>query len=499
MKRFSILLAAAVMGASMYVTATDITTQKPGTLSGLITEAAQVTSLKVTGPLDARDFRYIGDNLSALTALDLSQATVEAYNGDTWNKTGSSPAATLPMGYLNTLPLTTVSLPAQSGLVVENGAFAGAPLTTITFPSTPITLATGAFAGCNSLQQVTIPANVTLSDAAFAQCTQLTTVTMQGVTQLPVAVFHGCTALNDIQGTATLTTIGDQAFKGCTALQNFDFGPSLKAIGAQAFASTGLTAVNLQGCTHLTAIGDWAFAKCAALTDVTLPQDFTTLGEGVFFDDNRLTHMALPEGITELPDYSLKGARLLNLDDFGSTRVSHIGNYAMLGNDSVSVIQMPETLSYLGDGAMEGMTGLITINVAYVKSIPQLGRAVWAGVDQPKVSLRVWKDHVQTYRDTPQWQDFNIEEVTNLGEDIVPDGVANGVKGAWMGTDLLVTSLNQPIARVTLLDPQGRLLVAAEPHDLDISINTADFDCRIFLVAVTLEDGTRASLKMARR
>ena len=57
-----------------------INTTSPGILSTLLTTAEKntVTNLTITGIVDARDFKYIRDNLSSLKSLDMSSTTVLA-------------------------------------------------------------------------------------------------------------------------------------------------------------------------------------------------------------------------------------------------------------------------------------------------------------------------------------------------------------------------------------------------------------------------------------
>ena len=44
---------------------------RPGELASLLSDHS-ITTLKVTGEMDARDFKFIADNLSLLSELDLS-------------------------------------------------------------------------------------------------------------------------------------------------------------------------------------------------------------------------------------------------------------------------------------------------------------------------------------------------------------------------------------------------------------------------------------------
>ena len=51
----------------------------PGNLASLIDDTS-ITSLTVTGQMDARDFKFIADELDELTTVDLSGATIVSYS-----------------------------------------------------------------------------------------------------------------------------------------------------------------------------------------------------------------------------------------------------------------------------------------------------------------------------------------------------------------------------------------------------------------------------------
>ena len=55
------------------------------------------------------------------------------------------------------------------------------------------------------------------------------------------------------------------------------------------------------------------------------------------------------------------------------------------------------------------------------------------------------------------------------------------------------------IARIALHDASGLLLLALEPYDSRVAIDTEGMMTRIYIVAVTLADGRTATLKLARR
>lgn len=496
--RYTLLLALGA-AATLSAGATDVTTAKAGTLSTLVSAPETETSLAVTGPIDASDLTFIAEKMPSLATLDLGAATIEAYQGDAWDGLSASPALTLPSLTLSGSVVTAVTLPRQSGLVVAPGAFCGSAVTTLTLPQVPCRIGEGAFAGCTSLTEVVIPSMATLEANAFAQCTSLAKVTLDNVAEIGQAAFSGCTALAEVEGAANVTAIGARAFEGCESLTAFAFGTGLTTIGAEAFAHTAMSDVDLAQCQRLTDIGAMAFAHCPSLTRAALPGHLATLGMGIFFADAALYDLVLPDNLTAIPDYALSGDRLLAHEQLPNLPITSIGKYALKDNAAATDLKLPATLSRLDDGAMEGMDGLTSIDVLEIEDHypPALGNDVWAGLDKVKIMLKVYDDKAQAYKDADQWREFT-QDITTASRDIELPATATDVRGRWHGTDLVVSSQSQPIDRVVVYDPAGRLLVAADPYANDIAIDTSDMDTRIFLVSVTLADGAKASIKMGR-
>ncbi len=99
-----------------------------GNFSNLISanDRASADNLKVTGEIDARDFRYIRDNMPLLTYLDLSEAKINAYsgNGGTRNYYSDNyPKDELPLIAFSA-KLTTLKLPSSLN-AINYDAFSG--------------------------------------------------------------------------------------------------------------------------------------------------------------------------------------------------------------------------------------------------------------------------------------------------------------------------------------------------------------------------------------
>lgn len=422
MKKFSftlIAVAATVIG----VRAASVTSIA-GHLAEAVGEDTGATELIVSGSLDARDFKFINEQMPALVSLDLSGATIEAYdsgNAPLFGTTTNYDAATVPPLALFGKRLTSVVLPLNVK-AIGLGAFAGCTeLTNIAFPEGLDSIAPYAFSG-SGLTDVTLPASLKmLGDGAFARCESLASASIAPVASFKVGkdAFYSCTSLTQVSLGEYVSAIGDGAFAGCTGLNGVTFtggSGSLAEIGIAAFENSGITSFPFAENTALQSVGDWAFAG-TQLTTAALPPA-THIGQGLFLGNEQLSSATAAQA-TEIPDYTFADCEALASQDLGNS-VTTIGDYAMYNNSSLITLSIPSSTTSIGTQAMAGTVGLQTLN-SEAETPPALGDEVWAGVDQPAVTLNVKSNSIDSYQNALQWQDFTIKS-SKLRGDVNLDG-----------------------------------------------------------------------------
>lgn len=111
----------------------------------------------------------------------------------------------------------------------------------------------------------------------------------------------------------------------------------------------------------VTGVGDWAFDGCAALTSVTLPASVTHLGSGAF-SKTGLPTVALPNGLTEIPDNCFAGSQRLTQLSIPAG-VTRIGGWAFDGCTALTHIELPPTVCSIGHSAFGGCTSLATLSL----------------------------------------------------------------------------------------------------------------------------------------
>ena len=111
-----------------------------------------------------------------------------------------------------------------------------------------------------------------------------------------------------------IAIIGDSAFHNCNALTTVTIGDDT-AIGDQAFSACGaLTTVTIG---DNASIGDGAFSSCRALTTVAIG-DNTSIGKCAFEYCDSLTSFNLPDSLTYIGEGAFRGSYALQLFDLSA-------------------------------------------------------------------------------------------------------------------------------------------------------------------------------------
>ena len=372
-----------------------------GSLSDKVTNL-DITTLKVTGTMNADDFYFISRNLSRLQTLDLEEVRIEACRTtDRHYWRWDFAADALPVGCFADMALTRVTLPAATTVIGE-AAFAGCSrLTTINMPATLDSIADFAFAGCTALTAIQLPASVTVVGyGAFMRCSSL--------------------ASFKVASSSRLRKLDATALMDCPALTTIKLGSSVKSLGERALAGTGIRTLDLTSSNHLAEIGDWAMVL-TPVTSAKMPTSLTDLGDGAFLYATDLTEISLGGRLRQLNDFLLAGTGLNN--GLVLTGVSSFGDYVLYNVSNLSVVELPQTMTWLGTRSMAGMIGLKKL-ISNAAEVPELGEKVWAGVNQGKIPLIVPDGSIDLYKAAEQWKKFKFDDGWLRG-DVNGDGEVN--------------------------------------------------------------------------
>ena len=187
--------------------------------------------------------------------------------------------------------LTSINIEDCSNLLtISQGAFAGQPLGTITFPSSLRAIGEEAFGRCSNLLSVYIPASVTsISSGAFYGCSGITSI----IVDPQNSKYDSRDNCNAIILSSTNTLV--------YACASTTIPASIKAIGDAAFQGIrDITEIILPY--GIEKIGYAAFDECRELESIYIPSSVTSIASSAFGHTN-ISSLILPDSITTLvPD-----------------------------------------------------------------------------------------------------------------------------------------------------------------------------------------------------
>ncbi|GHV00113.1 hypothetical protein FACS1894159_05280 [Bacteroidia bacterium] len=330
------------------------------------TARADITNLKITGPMNANDFTQLGvANLPNLAQIDLGGVTALPTVGIGQNR---KPNAIPSSIFTSNTSLQIVILPSLASMQnLADGAFGNCTnlysvstpgVSDSMFPSTLLGIGTNAFVGCVSLTgTLNFPASLTgIGISAFEDCGSLTGPLTIGnaIASVGAMAFKGCTGLTGaLNITYSGITIGANAFNGCTGFSSLTLpdsvGGSGNGIGASAFF----------GCKNLAGT-------------LTLPSDITRINNNTFYGCEKLglvsgtpTMLNIPASTELVGERAFEGCKGFSGLTFQATSaIRTIGNMAFKNCSSFAgALTIPNGINTIGDEAFVGcgFTGALTI------------------------------------------------------------------------------------------------------------------------------------------
>ena len=198
---------------------------------------------------------------------------------------------------------------------IGSRAFTECPLTTTLSLGKNITkIGDHAFYYCLNLKSVTIPQSVTsIGDYAFGECVSLKKLSFgensfgenieTNIKTIGNYAFNHCNDLESVTIPQSVTSIGREAFRFCNNMKSLAINGAIESMGTGAFAGCiSLEKISLGE--NIKTIGYSAFASCTSinLTNVTIPENVTTIRPGTFSFCKHLEYIMLPAGLTSFQD-----------------------------------------------------------------------------------------------------------------------------------------------------------------------------------------------------
>lgn len=242
---------------------------------------------------------------------------------------------------------------------------------------------TASVAKTNFNGDLVIPSTIVYNDETYIvttigawafDCAGVTSVVIpNSVTNISYSAFFGCSNMETIVIPSSVISIGSDAFVNCTKL-NTVYITDIEAWCKIKFTSqesnplkhakglylndeliTDITIPN-----GITEIGDYVFCGYSNLKSVLINEDATSIGDYAFYGCTSLSDVNIAAGVKSIGINSFQGCSNLKNVHIGDN-VTKIGNGAFASCEALESIVIPSKVSWIGNASFSRCTNLKSI------------------------------------------------------------------------------------------------------------------------------------------
>lgn len=417
----------------------------PGGLKNAITAAnkdyTKIKNLKITGQIDSRDFFFMRDSMTRLSALNLKEVTIKGYGniqdgtgnayGDGENLDDQIPCSAF---YRNDQPaghqtLTRLVLPDKLVSIGSN-AFNGCSYLTgsLNIPEGVIEIQRGAFGACTSLNgTLSLPSTLRYLGTCgnspdkethdegtdyyggvFQSCSNLTgnLVLPDNLELIRGYCFSGCSGFyGELRLPSKLRRLGNCAFQYCSGLTgSLTIPQGVTIIRSEDFNGCGFDGT-LTLHDGITNIANDAFANCHFKGELRLPKNLKVISNNAFYNNDFSGELKLPSTLSQIGREAFAyNWRLMGILDIPQ-EVESIGENAFSNCKMLEGIIFPESMETIRQGAFNECYGINSI-VCKGTMPAHIESGAFNGVAKDNFTLEVPESAISQYQAAPGWCDF---------------------------------------------------------------------------------------------
>ena len=356
-------------------------------VDGLSLDISKVKNLKVTGAMNADDYKYIRNGFTALQRLNLRE--VESIIDGVYS---------IPLGAFNGMRTLVKCVFPERLERIENDAFTGTRLSGMLMLPDGIKYVSGF--NSTAISNVYFPATLEVIDG-FSGCENLTCEIVFPNSLKEIGSFSGSAISGELIIPESVEKIGSFSYcanlrgnliipKGIKSVGGFSYsgfsGNLILPDGLQTIQSYAFEGSNLKGVLNIpssvTEIGSRAFANTLFSDQIILPQELATLGQGAFSGCWRLS------GIVEFPKDLLV-----------------VPHSLFKGCSNLEGVKFHKDIEVVEADAFNGCYG-INLIVCDSKNPPVAHTSSFSGVQKANFTVEVPENSIAKYRTADVWSDF---------------------------------------------------------------------------------------------
>ena len=414
-----------------------VNVETPGTLGDVITadgkNPTKIRNLKLTGIVNASDFYFMRDQMTILKSVNMKECTVvpiaqsircsvnsvdsefrykpmfgePTYNQDTtcgWDIEISMipdrafegkmsltnfvfPDGITMIGYsaFSRTSLSGSLILPDNLLEISSFAFQGSLVSSVSFPSSLISIGGSAFRECTSLSgSLLFPASVVyLGQAAFYRCRGLSGMTLH----LP----------------DNLGYLGDDAFHDIgTIVGNLVIPERIKELGSSTFANTSFTGtLDLR---NVQKIKSYCFYMGGFSGQLIIPEGVNDIPEHSFAFCN-FSSITIPSSVIRIRDFAFWNDESIVDPIVFPEGLIEIGANAFSDCHNIPSISLPSSLQTIQNQAFYHNYNISSI-VCEAAEPPSVGSSAFDGVAKDNFTVEVPSQSVTRYQTEIGWSDF---------------------------------------------------------------------------------------------
>ncbi|MEI6092008.1 MAG: leucine-rich repeat protein, partial [bacterium] len=443
-----------------------------GTLSSSLTssEKSTVTSLTITGNIDARDFVVMRDFMPLLSNLNITNVSIASYSG-TDGTFGSSISSTYPA---NEIPITAF---------FSSSTYSGkATLKDISLPNSVTSIGAAAFEACGLTNVIFGNQLVTIGRESFYGCSFKTLTIPKTVTSIGFVAFNYCSNLEHLTLSGDNLTIYSSAFSRCYNIKTINclslVPPILKDTPFDLTNSTLIFVPNSAVNSYKTASG-WSIMnivteKRVIINNATSGNLSQSIANGGYKPYSNITHLTVNGNLNKNDMILIRDSLSLLIDlDISNVNLfeNKLYNSSLQNKEFLETLKLPITLNEICDSVFLGcvnLEGTLTIP----NSVSSIGNYAFSNC--VRISLIQFSSNLKTIGENAF---LNCSGLTGL---TIPNTVNSIHQGAFQNcTNLSTLVLGNGISSInnSVFKNCDKLVNIAIPNTVKKIENSAFEDC----------------------